>query len=71
MLGYWLITPVACVLMERLHRLYLTFWGHHLAKIEALPDGITCITIDKPEGQTWRARAGQYVSCEKVRAFRN
>lgn len=62
MLGYWLATPVLVVLAERLHRLYLTFFGQYSAKLEALDGGVTCITLEKPEGQTWAARAGQYVS---------
>lgn len=62
MLGYWLIAPVLFVLAERLHRLYLTFFAQYSAKLEALNDGITCITLEKAEGKTWGARAGQYVS---------
>jgi hypothetical protein len=62
MLGYWLAFPVICVLLERSRRLYLTFFGHHHARLEALDDGTVVITAEKPEGQKWRARAGQYVS---------
>lgn len=62
MLGYWLIVPVICVLAERLRRIYLTFFAQYSAKLEALNDGITCITLEKPEGHSWGAKAGQYVS---------
>lgn len=63
MFGYWLVFPVICVLLERTHRFYLTFLGHHPARLEALDDGTVVITAEKPEGQKWRAKAGQYVSC--------
>lgn len=61
MLGYWLVFPVVCVMLERTYRLYLTFFGHHPARLEALDDGTVVITAEKPEGHKWRARAGQYV----------
>lgn len=61
MMGYWLVFPVICVLLERIRRLYLTFFSHHSARLEALDDGTVVITAEKPEGQKWRARAGQYI----------
>lgn len=61
MLGYWLIFPVICVLCERSYRLYLTFFNHYEARLEALDDGTVVITAQKADGKKWRARAGQYV----------
>lgn len=66
MLGYWLVFPVVCVFLERTRRFYLTFLGHHPARLEALDDGTVVITAEKPEGQKWRARAGQYVSLTQL-----
>lgn len=62
MLGYWIAFPVVCVVLERTRRFYLTFFGHHPARLEALDDGTVVITAERPEGQKWYARAGQFVS---------
>lgn len=62
MLGYWISFPVICVLLERTRRFYLTFFGHHPARLEALDDGTVVITAEKPEGTRWNARTGQFVS---------
>lgn len=61
MMGFWLILPVCLVLIERSTRGYLSFFGHHNARMEALDDGTVVITAEKPEGKHWRAKAGQYV----------
>lgn len=61
MLGYFLAFPVVCVVVERLRRLYLTFCGHHLARLQALDGGAVVITAERKNGQDWHARAGQFV----------
>lgn len=61
MLGYWLAFPVVLVLIERVTRLTRGFLPRK-ARLEALDDGTVVITAEKPEGQRWRAQAGQYVS---------
>lgn len=63
MLGYWMAFPVFCVFLERARRLYLTFFGHHLARLEALDDGTVVITAERSNGRNWPATAGQFVSC--------
>lgn len=62
MMGFWLVIPVLLVLCERIHRGYLAFFGHYKAIVEALDNGTVVITAEKPEGNDWRAKAGQYVS---------
>lgn len=66
MLGYWLAFPVVCVLVERLRRLYLTFCGHHLARLQALDDGTVVITAERKNGRNWQAQAGQFVRYASV-----
>lgn len=66
MLGYWLAFPVVCVLLERLRRLYLTFCGHHLARLQALDDGTVVITAERKNGRNWHTQAGQFVHCTSV-----
>ena len=61
MMGFWLIIPVILVLVERSTRGYLSFFGHHNARLEALDDGTVVITAEKPDGKVWHAKAGQYV----------
>lgn len=61
MLGYWLVFPVVLVLCERAYRVYLTFFNHYNARLEALDDGTVVITAEKPDDKSWHAHAGQYV----------
>jgi hypothetical protein len=60
MMGYWIVFPVLLVLAERVNRLAKSFISH-AARLEALDDGTVVIIVEKPEGQKWGARAGQYV----------
>ena len=59
-MGYWIVFPVLLVLAERVNRFVQSFVSHP-ARLEALDDGTVVIIVEKPEGQKWRARAGQYV----------